>query len=248
MKPAPRIGITADWAEGSAPFREPTIFLHQRYCREVERAGGVPLILPPCTSSKNLDGFLDPLDGLIISGGDFDIHPRHYCEKPIAHLGNIIARRTDFEIELTRRALRRDLPILGICGGAQAINVALGGSLYQDIATQVPHAAQHQLSAIKERGGHTIQITAGTLLAKAIGRRSVEVNTTHHQAIKEPANGLLVSARAGDGLIEGIESVKHRFVLGVQWHPEVLAPSRRDQRRIFAHFLTAVFRGRSPKA
>lgn len=243
MSRAPIIGITADWAGKSAAFREPTVYLHQRYCREVERAGGVPLILPPCTVNKTINAFLEQIDGLIISGGDFDIHPRYYGEKPIAQLGNIVQERTEFELELTHRALRRNLPILGICGGAQAINVALGGSLYQDIATQLPNAGKHQLGRIKERGGHGIQIAEGSLLARTVGRRNVEVNTTHHQAIKELGKGLIISARADDRVIEGIESTEHRFVVGVQWHPEVLAPRRSDQRRIFAR-LSAACRSR----
>lgn len=243
MSRAPIIGITADWAGPETAFREPTIFLHQRYCREVERAGGVPLILAPCKSAKALNRLLDQIDGLIISGGDFDIHPSYYGEKPIAQLGNIVPERTDFELELTARALKRDLPILGICGGAQASNVALGGSLYQDIATQVPNAGKHQLSTLKETGGHRVQIAPESLLARAIKRGACEVNTTHHQAIKEIGKGLIVSARADDGLIEAIESTKHRFVVGVQWHPEVLAPRRADQRRIFASFTAACGRG-----
>lgn len=243
MSRAPIIGITADWATASTGFREPTVFLHQRYCREVERAGGVPIILVPCKSTKTLHRLLDQINSLIISGGDFDIHPSYYGEKPIAQLGNIVRERTEFELELTARALRRDLPILGICGGAQAINIALGGSLYQDIATQIPNAGNHQQSEIKERGGHRIQLQSGSLLARAMGKRTVEVNTTHHQAIKEVGKGLLVNARAVDGLIEGIESSRHHFVLGVQWHPEVLAPRRADQRRIFAAFTAACGRG-----
>ncbi|MBM4262090.1 MAG: gamma-glutamyl-gamma-aminobutyrate hydrolase family protein [Deltaproteobacteria bacterium] len=238
MSGAPIIGITADWADAT-PFREPTVFLHHRYCREVERAGGVPLILPPGKSTKNLDHSLDRIDGLIISGGDFDIHPRHYGEKPIAKLGDIIPERTEFELELILRALRRDLPILGICGGAQAINVVLGGSLYQDIATQVPNAVSHRQSKMKERGGHSILVTAKTLLARAVTRRVVEVNTTHHQAIKNAGKNLLVSAQALDGLTEAVESTNHAFVLGVQWHPEVLAPKRADQRRIFSLLIAA---------
>jgi putative glutamine amidotransferase len=243
MSRAPVIGITADFSAGtkagSASLQEPTIFLYQRYCREVERAGALPVILPPANSASASARYLAPIDGLIVSGGAFDIHPRYYREKPIEGLGMIIQERTMFEMALVRGALRQDYPILGICGGAQAINVALGGSLYQDIATQMPHAAEHQLSARREHGGHLVQIQPGTLLAKATGRRIVEVNTTHHQAIKDLGKGLVVDATASDGVIEGVESLRHRFVLGVQWHPEALAPRRADQRRIFSLFVSA---------
>ena len=172
MSRAPVIGITADFSAGTkagaASLQEPTIFLYQRYCREVERAGALPVILPPANSASASARYLAPIDGLIVSGGAFDIHPRYYREKPIEGLGMIIQERTKFELALVRGALRRDLPILGICGGAQAINVALGGSLYQDIATQMPQAAEHQLSARREQGGHLVRIQPGTLLAKAI--------------------------------------------------------------------------------
>jgi putative glutamine amidotransferase len=237
------IGITADFTAGTkagaASPQEPTIFLYQRYCREVQRAGALPVILPPANSASTSARYLAPIDGLIVSGGAFDIHPRYYREQAIEGLGTIIQQRTKFELALVRGALRRDLPILGICGGAQAINVALGGSLYQDIATQLPLAAEHQLSARREHGGHLVRIQSGTLLAKAIGRRTVEVNTTHHQAIKNLGEGLIVDATANDGVIEGVESLRHRFVLGVQWHPEALAPRRADQRRIFSLFVAA---------
>ena len=237
------IGITADFAAATdlrlAPRQEPTVFLPQRYCREVEKAGGLAIILPPTDSISAADRYLEQLTGLVISGGNFDIDPRYYGEAPIEQLGAIVHERTEFELTLARRALRRDVPILGICGGAQAINVAMGGSLYQDIGAQLPHAGEHQLSAQKEHGGHRIRIQPETLLAKAIGRGSVEVNTTHHQAIKALGKGLAVNALSEDGLIEGVESVRHTFVLGVQWHPEVLAPRRADQRRIFSLFVAA---------
>jgi putative glutamine amidotransferase len=239
MSRVPVIGITADFAFGGSSAQEPTVFLHQRYCREVERAGGVSVILPPTSSALAAERCLAQIDGLLVSGGNFDIDPRYYDEKPVNKLGAIIRERTEFELSLVHSALRQDLPLLGICGGAQAINVALGGSLYQDIATQLPHALEHQLSSRREQGGHAIRIQPATLLAKATGRRTAEVNTTHHQAIKKVGKGLVIDATAEDGVIEGVESIRHRFVLGVQWHPEVLAPRRADQRRIFSSFVAA---------
>jgi len=236
------IGITADLAGGqnsnTAKFREPTFFLHERYCREILRAGGLPLILPPLDSAAALDAYFDAITGLVITGGDFDIHPRYYGEAPIAQIGVILEQRTESELALTERALERDLPILGICGGAQTINVALGGSLYQDIAAQVPNAGEHQLGAIKDRGGHRVEIETGTLLGQAVELLKVEVNSTHHQAVRDLGKDLIISARAEDGMIEAIESKAHRFVLGVQWHPEALAPHRQDQQRIFSRFVS----------
>jgi putative glutamine amidotransferase len=237
----PLIGITADLSSTSSDRRhsqsEPTFFLPQRYVSAVEQAGAIALILPANDSSWGLRCYMNLLDGLVISGGNFDIHPRYYGEKPITQLGMIKPQRTEFELELATSALKRDLPVLGICGGAQTINVVLGGSLYQDIAAQLPDAAEHQQSARKTVGGHRVQVQDGTRLRKIIGRQSLEVNTTHHQAIKKLGRGLLVNAVAEDGVIEGIESTQHEFVLGLQWHPEVLAPRQRLQRRIFSAFV-----------
>lgn len=240
---APLIGITADLSSrdsrASKLYKEATLFLSQRYCRAVEVAGGLPLLLSPMLSKSSARRILHRLDGLLISGGHFDIHPRYYGEKPVRALGEVKPERTEFELELANLALARDLPLLGICGGAQAINVALGGSLYQDIATQLPDAAEHEMSDKKTSGGHAIMVKAGTRLHRILGRDIVEVNTTHHQAVKRPGKDLIVNATAGDGVIEGIESPRHSFVLGVQWHPEALAPRYRHQQKIFSFFVSA---------
>lgn len=237
---SPVIGITADFAEGNhQAHSEPTLFLAQRYYRAVEQAGATPLVLPPLSSSGAIRRSLELIDGLIISGGGFDIHPSYYGEKPIHELGIVKAERTEFELDIATAALKKDLPMLGICGGEQALNVVLGGSLYQDIAAQVPHADEHQQSEKKTRGGHQVQIPDGTRLRAIVKQPSLEVNTTHHQAVKKLGKGLIINAVADDGVIEGIESTRHRFVIGVQWHPEVLAPRRIDQRRIFAAFVAA---------
>jgi putative glutamine amidotransferase len=240
---SPLIGITADVLEASGGstgrVSEPTLFLGQRYCRAIEAAGAIPLILPTSSSRTTLRRLLGSLDGLVVSGGNFDIHPSYFCEKPIRQLGAIKAQRTEFELELTTGALKRDMPILGICGGAQAINVALGGSLYQDIASQLPQAGEHQQSAKKLIGGHRVRVQNGTRLHAIVQRQNLEVNTTHHQAIKELGRNLAINAIADDGIIEGIESTKHRFVLGLQWHPEALAPRQPLQQRIFSAFAKA---------
>jgi len=242
MSQAPLIGITGDLsglpANGTNTAQEPTLFLAQRYYRAVQEADGMPLVLPPIASRAELRRILQRLNGLLISGGNFDIHPSYYGEKPINALRTIKRERTEFELELVDLALNQDLPLLGICGGAQAINVALGGSLYQDIATQLPLANNHEQGAKKDHGGHPIKIISGTCLRQIVQKHTLEVNTTHHQSIKRTGKGLVVNATAEDGLIEGIESPRHRFVLGVQWHPEVLASKDLSQRRIFSSFIS----------
>jgi putative glutamine amidotransferase len=244
--PAPLIGITSDIsAADRGANREPLYFLPQRYVNAVVSARAIPLILPPTPSSIAIRRLLARIDGLIVSGGNFDIHPSFYGEKPIAALGSIKAQRSAFELEITAAALKQDLPVLGICGGAQAINVVLGGSLYQDIGAQVPNAQEHQQSRKAAMRGHRITIQPRTLLQKIVGRSHAGVNTTHHQAVKALGRGLIVNAIADDGIVEGIESHDHPFVIGVQWHPEVLAPTQLHQQRIFTALVARAARRHS---
>lgn len=236
----PRIGITPDlgtWDSGSKA--EPLVFLRERYPRAILQAGGLPLVLPITHSEKALQALVVSLDGIIVSGGDFDIHPKFYGEKPLPALGKINDDRTEFELEVIALALKRGLPLLGICGGAQAINVTLGGSLIQDIETQVPKAMQHRQGNLREVGGHAIGIYEKTKLRQIVRRSCLEVNTTHHQAVKELGKGLVASAASADGVIEAVESENDSFVLGVQWHPEFLTHKDLAQRRIFTAFVEA---------
>ena len=233
---SPLIGVTADLED--SPEREPQFFLLQRYLHPLTQSGATALILPPTARTASVRRALSLLDGLVITGGNFDIHPSYYSEKPIVELGVMKSRRTEFELEIGAAALRKDLPVLGLCGGEQAVNVALGGSLYQDIATQLPAALAHEQSEKKSYGGHYVDIVPQTRLYTIVQRGRIEVNTSHHQAVKQLGKGLIIDAVADDGVIEGIESTCHRFVLGVQWHPEALA-RRQAHRRIFSAFLAA---------
>ena len=239
----PVIGITADSSEcektGSRTNREGLYSLASRYCDAIENAGGLPIIIPHSRSRTQIRHLLRRIDGLLISGGGFDIDPAYYGEQPIAELGKINSQRTFTELQSIAFGLDQDLPMLGICGGAQAINVALGGSLYQDIQTQLPAAQKHRQDERSNSYGHVVEVARGTLLYKVCRRQRLQVNTTHHQAIRKLGKGLAINATAPDGLIEGIESKKHSFVLGLQWHPEVLARREAVQRKIFASFVLA---------
>jgi putative glutamine amidotransferase len=235
---APLIGITPDLAT-PGDNAEPLIVLQERYARAIQQAGAIPLVLPIASSGPTLLRIIESLDGVVVSGGNFDIHPKYYGERAIEKLGKIREERTEFELGLIALALKRDMPVLGVCGGAQAINVALGGSLYQDIRSQVAGAAEHEQGHLKDRGGHSVKIIDGTKLRRIVGRDSLEVNTTHHQSVKKLGKGLIVNAAAADRVIEGIESQGHRFVLGVQWHPEFLVHRDRAQKKIFAAFVRA---------
>lgn len=238
---APLIGITpdtvADLSGASDNRAEPLLVLQQRYARAIQEAGGVPLILPTAATEAALRRVIETVDGVLVSGGNFDIHPKLYGEEPTKALGQIKEERTEFELALISLALKRDLPLLGVCGGAQAINVVLGGSLYQDIPSQVASALEHQRSALKDKGGHMVRIHERTRLKRIVRREQLEVNTTHHQAVKKLGHGLIVNATAEDGVIEGIESREHGFVLGVQWHPEFLSGRDPAQQAIFRSFV-----------
>jgi putative glutamine amidotransferase len=229
----PVIGITADSSAceqtGFKTNREGLYSLAIRYCDAIENAGGLPIIIPHFRSRAQIRHLLRRVDGLLISGGGFDIDPAYYHEQPIAKLGKINSQRTFTELESIAFGL----------DGAQAINVALGGSLYQDIATQLPAAQSHQQDERSDKHGHVVEVSRGTLLYKICGRQRLKVNTTHHQAIRNIGDGLTTNAIAPDGVIEGIESKSRSFVLGLQWHPEVLAQREIIQRKIFSFFVSA---------
>ncbi len=243
----PLIGVTPDSEEKpvAGAGRDQVIFLREAYTRALLDAGAIPLVLPIVTSRATVQATLERLDGILITGGNFDIHPKYYGETSTATLGKVKEERTVFELEVISSALKRRLPLLGLCGGEQAINVALGGSLYQDISTEIPNAGEHQKGALRERSGHRIAIHEGTKLRKIVETSSLEVNTTHHQAVKRLGRNLITNATAEDGVIEGIESQDHPFVLGVQWHPERLTERDDAQKKIFAAFVQAC-RGEEP--
>jgi putative glutamine amidotransferase len=232
----PIIGITPDFDDGTQPGgergSEPRYFLYERYVASVEQAGGVPLILPYVTDLAAVSRLLGRVDGLIITGGAFDVDPAYYGEAWQVPQGVVKTARTRFEMAVTLEALRRDMPLLGICGGEQNLNVVLKGTLYQDILEQVPGANNHERKDTDDPL-HQITLVPGTLLHKIVGEASMRVNSSHHQAVRELGEGLRVNARSEDGIIEGIESSVHRFVVGVQWHPETLAGTGRGSRRIF---------------
>ncbi len=219
----PIIGITSDYNDGDrSEFggKIPTCFLRDRYVRAIEAIGGIPLILPPLASpSTSARSILERIDGLLLTGSGPDIDPERYGERRRFPFKTVHPKRFLLERELVRQAKKKGMPILGICGGMQLLNVAAGGSLYQDIKGQIPKAMQHQ------RGGkpaHLIGVKKGTLLSKILKGDRLRVNSAHHQGVKQVAQGYVVNAEADDGVIEGIEAVGYPFVLGVQWHPEFL--------------------------
>jgi putative glutamine amidotransferase len=214
---APRIGITGITRLVSGVERTG---VNASYVLSVLRGGGVPLVLSPLIGTSHNAALLEALDGLVLSGGE-DVAPERYGATAHAALGDVDPVRDAFELELFRDARERELPVLAICRGIQLVNVALGGSLWQDIPSERPGALPHFQSASREARTHAVKVVPGTCLARALGATRLEVNSFHHQSIRELAPGLLVSACAPDGEIEGAESRPgESWLLAVQWHPE----------------------------
>ena len=212
-KDAPVIGITGNFSDGN-------LSLAPGYYASILKAGGIPFIIPPFDDDNILINTLDNIDGLLLTGGG-DINPLFLKEEPVKELHSINPRRDRQELLLARLAANRQIPVLGICRGIQVLNAALGGSLYQDIYSQAEgKLIKHSQDLDRAYASHTVRIEEDSLLAKIMGQTTLPVNSFHHQAVKEPAPGFRVSARATDGIIEAIESKEYKSMLGVQWHPE----------------------------
>ncbi|MCK8824397.1 gamma-glutamyl-gamma-aminobutyrate hydrolase family protein [Fuchsiella alkaliacetigena] len=193
------------------------------YIKAISESGGLPLLIPLIDNLQDAKNYIDLIDALVLSGGK-DIFPLFYGEKPIDLLTKANPRRDKWELELFNRAYELDLPILGICRGMQLINVALGGTLYQDIAYQYNNDLIH-LAQDKDLDYvyHKVNIAENTILASILCSNHLSVNSYHHQAIKDLAPGLKISAVSEEGaVIEAIEDVDKEFIIGVQWHPEDL--------------------------
>ncbi len=212
------------------------------YVKGVSEAGGVPVILPPSLSLRAAKALLDGLDGLLLSGGP-DLDPGYYSEEPIPELGTTIPEWDALEMALLRLALKRGMPIFGICRGMQILNVALGGTLYQDVPSQLgADVLNHWQTTPKNHSTHEVEVLEDSYLAEITDRQTVEVNSYHHQGIKDLAKTLAVAARSADGLIEALESrdFSDRWLVGVQWHPEGMRDSGSGHRNLFeAHVCAA---------
>lgn len=218
----PLIGISSDYTDAhdeDERFTESTFHLKENYAASVEAGGGIPVIIPAIEDTASI---LDRIDGLIISGGNFDIDPTFYDQPKKTTTRTINTKRTELELALINQAWDRDIPLLGICGGEQAINVALGGTLIQDINAELGPGHHHEQTSRNTETSHTVMIDPDSKLYTILGETVLEVNSTHHQAIKKVPSSLKTVAFAEDGVIEGIEAPDKRFCIGVQWHPEAL--------------------------
>jgi putative glutamine amidotransferase len=193
--------------------------IREDYLRSVEQAGGIAVVLPPLPP-QDAPPLLDRLDGVLLSGGG-DVDPAFYSRRAHPRLGRVNRRRDEFELALAREALRRDLPLLGICRGLQLLNVATGGSLLQDLPSELEGASGHDAPGGRSRRSHVVELLPHTRVRAILGRETVAVNSFHHQAVDQLGAGLLATGRCPeDGVVEAIEAPAKRFVVAVQWHPE----------------------------
>jgi len=235
----PVIGLTLDSEPpGKYSKTHPWYAIRENYCDAVARAGGLPILLPhePARAAD----YLGVIDGLIVTGGAFDVDPALFGAATRHASVTTKARRTEFEWAVTKGAVAADKSVLGICGGMQLLNVVLGGTLIQHIPDEWPNALEHEQRNPRTEPGHAVRVEPNTLLHRITQMDEMPVNSAHHQAVKDAAPGLVVDARATDGLIEGIEDPRRRFVIGVEWHPEYEISA--GDTRLLAAFVAAAIK------
>src|SRR5579884_4218080 len=243
----PLIGITA--FSTTAPSTKTTPWdmqrsaVNQQYVAAIAGAGAAPVVIPIGLTKHALRSIYEELDGLLLPGGD-DVSPTRYGHQPHPNLGTVDDARDELEITLAGWALRDNLPVLGICRGIQVLAVAAGSTLYQDLPDQLPHSSSHDVRAHgRDHLAHGIRIQPGSHLSNALGVEHVRVNTFHHQAVLDVPEGFSVTARADDGIVEGIEAHSLDFAVGIQCHPEgIWQTTAPEFARLFQSFVQAAAR------
>jgi putative glutamine amidotransferase len=248
MRRRPIIGIptqTLHSIDGIPEALPESWVMNQRYSRAVAAAGGLPVMIPLLEEEDTLRALYDRMDGLLMPGG-VDLDPATYGESPLPNCGRLDPARDRVELKFTRWAVAEGKPLFGLCRGLQIMNVALGGTLYQDIAVQRTDAIKHDYFPTagysRDHLAHTVTVASGSRLDALVGTAPLKVNSMHHQAIKDLAPGLVTTAVAPDGLIEAAESSGNQFLIGVQWHPESLTYREPRMQRLVAGFVEAASR------
>ncbi len=229
----PRIGILP-----LQNCEKQTLWINPLYFGGVETAGGLPVLLPLSQDPRHWENYVQSFDGFVFTGGQ-DISPGLYGQDILPQCNYQAPMRDSQELYMIRRLLELDKPVLGICRGLQIMNAACGGSLYQDLPTQAPSSVVHRQTMPYDIPHHQVTIAPGSLLHRAIGHSHLSVNSMHHQAVRDAAPGLRVSALAPDGIVEALEDPEKRFFLGVQWHPEHLWQDYDSSKNLWAAFVSA---------
>ncbi len=233
MKPV--IGITTYMME--LP-KKTYAAVSSNYVFSIKKAGGIPLLLPMVCDREVLQGYLNIIDGLLLTGGDEGINPQLYGENPVKELECICTERDECEGYLLENALESGLPVLGVCRGMQLMNVAAGGSLYQDIFTQIEDSLGHLPKHMPvDALYHKVKLSEHSILEEVFGTSELMVNSFHHQAVKNVAETFRATAVSEDNIIEGIEHQDHCFAVGVQWHPEDLTVKHTHFLKLFKAFV-----------
>lgn len=217
--PLPLIGLTLDVETPRGFAKAPHYSLRATYTHAVSVAGGLPLCLPH--EAAMVEAYADIMAGLLVTGGGFDVDPSLYGDNTKHATVTTKEGRTFFEFGMVKAMLKRNKPVLGICGGEQLINVILGGTLIQHIEDEITDSLLHEQPNPRTEPGHQVKLTKDSLLQRIVGGSALSVNSAHHQAVKSVGAGVVVNAMAPDGVIEGIEDPRYKFCLGVQWHPEL---------------------------
>lgn len=212
------------------------VYVNKDYVDSVTKNGGVPVMIPFNVEKDVLEQLMTTLDGLIISGGH-DVYPLNYGEQPSQKLGDVFPERDEYEYFLLEKAKERNIPVLGICRGLQIINTYEGGTLYQDLSYIPGEILKHSQNQRPELKTHSVDFEAGSILSQVFGGEEFLVNSFHHQVLKDVAKDYKVTARAKDGVVEAIEHQNYPFLVGVQWHPEMLAKKCDDTNKLFKYFI-----------
>ncbi len=239
MSRLPLIGVSTSITVGKQPERA---YVNSAYLHAIQQAGGVPVPLPPQLSAAALERLAGELSGLLLTGGG-DVDPARYGEAPHSTLYEVAPARDMLETSAIHIALEQRLPVLAVCRGIQVLNVALGGTLFQDVGTEPGTQLQHSQTEPRDQPTHKVKIEPRSRLAQIMGTDEIEVNSMHHQAVKALGRNLTAVAWAPDQIIEGVEDADpSRFVLGVEWHPEELVGHSEPARRLFAALVNAARR------
>jgi putative glutamine amidotransferase len=215
------------------------VFVGEGYTSAIAQAGALPFVIPFLQEEGLIAALAEELDGLLLTGGE-DVDPTRFGEEPSPGLGEVSPERDELEYRLIHAFMQKGKPILGICRGMQVLNTALGGTVWQDLSRAKKRVLQHRQNAPRWHLSHHVYIYEETRLAGILGSGERKVNSFHHQAVKEVAPGFIVSAVSADGVIEAMESRDHRFVLGVQWHPENLWRRHPTFTALFQAFVDAI--------